>query len=127
MAAVALSIRPTATEAAKANDSPASTFSPRPCTGPCRRGRPDLPPSPDGPSLVLDGAEGHERMDRQDGGSRTWVALIFRRVLYRQMSISLASVDWYDRLSRAIRQDGWQVARIDGPSCLLERPRLRLR
>ena len=65
-------------------------------------------------------------MDWQDGGWRAWLALIVRRMLYRQMSISLASGDWYDRLSRAMRQDGWQVARIDGPSCLLERPRLRL-
>ncbi len=53
-------------------------------------------------------------MDRQDGGWRAWVALICRRALYRQMSISLASVDWYDRLSLAMRQDGWQMARIDG-------------
>ena len=66
-------------------------------------------------------------MDRQDRGWRAWVARIFRRVLYRQMSISLATTDWYDRLSQAMRQDGWQVARIDGPSCLLERPRLRVR
>ena len=56
-----------------------------------------------------------------------WVALIVRRALYRRMSVSLASVDWYDRLSRAMRQDGWQVARIDGASCVLERPRLRVR
>ena len=66
-------------------------------------------------------------MDRQDRGWRAWVTHILRRVLYRQMSISLASADWYERLSRAIRQDGWQVARIDGPSCLLERSRLRVR
>ena len=61
---------------------------------------------------------------RSNGRAR--IARIIRRVLYRRMSISLASVDWYDRLSRALRHDGWRVARIDGPACLLERPRLRL-
>ena len=127
MAAVALSIMPTGTEATKANDSPAARFSSCPRTGPCRRGPPDLPPSPNGPSIVLDEAEGNEPMDRQDRGWHAWVALIVRRALYRQMSISLASADWYDRLSLAMRQDGWQMARIDGPSCLLERPRLRVR
>ncbi len=66
-------------------------------------------------------------MDWQATGWRTWVALSLRRVLYRHMSISLGSVDWYDRLSQAMRQDGWQVVRIDGPSCLLKRPRLRVR
>ena len=127
VAAVALRIRSTATEATKANDRPAATFSPRPGTGPCRRGPPDLSPSRIGRSIVLDGAGGCERMHWHVVGWRVWLALILRRVLYGRMSISLASADWYERLSRAMRQDGWQVARIDGPSCILERSRLRVR
>ena len=54
------------------------------------------------------------------------VARIIRRVLYRRMTISLTSVGWYDRLTRATIRGGWEVIRADGGLVQLERPRLRL-
>ena len=54
------------------------------------------------------------------------VARIIRRVVYRQMTISLASVDWYERLTRATIRGGWEVIRADGALMQLERPRVRL-
>jgi hypothetical protein len=52
--------------------------------------------------------------------------LALDRLLYRQRRISLESTGWWEQLSRATGRDGWEVTRIDGPACLLRRPRLRL-
>ena len=57
---------------------------------------------------------------------RQRLALALRRVLYRRMTISLATDGWYDRLGQATGREGWQVIRADAALVQLERPRLRL-
>jgi hypothetical protein len=57
---------------------------------------------------------------------RLWAVRALDRLLYRRRHLSLDSIDWYEQLSRATGRGGWEVARIDGPDCLLRRPRFRL-
>ena len=51
---------------------------------------------------------------------------LWRRVLYRRMTISLAADGWYDRLAHATGPGGWQIIRAHGGLVHLEQPRLRL-
>ena len=52
---------------------------------------------------------------------------LWRRVLYRRMTISLATDGWYERLAHATGPGGWQVVRARSGVVQLERLRFRLR
>jgi hypothetical protein len=78
------------------------------------------------PKLTTAASERTIAPHRGGGTLRLWVRLALDWLLYRRRHISLDSAGWYEQLALATGRGGWEVARIDGPACLLRRPRFRL-